>query len=171
MVEEDREQVQELLNEARHNLTFTDNIYQFNADTFSDGFAKSYVHDLRREGISKPRKLSRLTSLAARRKSRLFGVVDSLSAMNEECVKIGIDWSLDCLLLGKISRRPLYEVGYAILSPFSLSPDIQLNKDVLNAFLNEVSNCYEDNPYHNALHGATVCHMTLCLLEMLRVRE
>ncbi|KAL8428035.1 hypothetical protein Efla_006941 [Eimeria flavescens] len=157
LLDKEKESLQRLLNEARHNLTFTDNIYDF-------------LNDLRREGISKPRKLSRKTSLAVRRKSRVSGLVDTLAAKTN-LSKIGVDWSFNCIALGQISQKPLYDVGYAILSPFCLSPDISLNRDILCSFLHELSSQYLDNPYHNALHGATVCHMALCLLEMLSVRE
>ena len=78
------------------------------------------------------------------------------SAMCEQSAKIGTDWSFDCLHFGEISRKPLCEIGFAILSPFSLSPEISLHRDVLTAFLEEVTDCYKENPYHNALHGATV---------------
>lgn len=36
LADKEKEGFQYLLNEARHNLTFTDNIYKFNADTCSD---------------------------------------------------------------------------------------------------------------------------------------
>ncbi|KAL8443008.1 hypothetical protein Emed_007002 [Eimeria media] len=168
--EKEKGRLQRLLNEARHNLTFTDNIYQFNAETCSDEFAKSYLYDLRREGISKPRKLSRQTSLAVRRKSRASTLAETL-VFKTNLSKIGVDWSFNCLALGQISQKPLNDVGYAILSPFCLSPDISLNRELLCNFLDELASQYLNNPYHNALHGATVCHMSLCLLEMLSVRE
>ncbi|XP_026192177.1 high affinity cGMP-specific 3',5'-cyclic phosphodiesterase 9A [Cyclospora cayetanensis] len=172
-LDEEKERVHFLLNEARHNLTLTDNIYQFNAETCSDKFARSYVSDLRREGISRPRTLSRMTSLAARRRSRLHGSFPGclLQTLRESLSKVGLDWNFSCITLGIISHRPIFDVGYTILSPFSLSPDVSLDRKALSNFLQELNDHYKDNPYHNALHGATVCHMTLCLLEMLSVRD
>ena len=77
-------------------------------------------------------------------------------ALKANISKVGVDWSFDCIELGRISRKPIYDVGYAILSPFCLSPDVSLNREVLCNFLNELSSHYLDNPYHNGLHGATV---------------
>ncbi|OEH75163.1 3 5 -cyclic nucleotide phosphodiesterase domain-containing protein [Cyclospora cayetanensis] len=127
-LDEEKERVHFLLNEARHNLTLTDNIYQFNAETCSD-------------------------------------------TLRESLSKVGLDWNFSCITLGIISHRPIFDVGYTILSPFSLSPDVSLDRKALSNFLQELNDHYKDNPYHNALHGATVCHMTLCLLEMLSVRD
>lgn len=171
MIDKERERLQELLNEARHNLTFTDNVYRFNAETCSSEFAKSYYMDyMRREGILKPRILPRKTTLAVRRKSRSSGFTDAI-LLRANMSDVGTNWNFDCIAFGRISQKPIYDVGYTILSPFCLSPDVSMNREVLCNFLQEVSSEYMDNPYHNALHGATVCHMTLCLLEMLSIRE
>ncbi|GAW82380.1 cyclic nucleotide phosphodiesterase [Plasmodium gonderi] len=62
------------------------------------------------------------------------------------------------------STLVILEVGYHLISPYIENNEKKKKK--LQLFLLLINNMYFPNPYHNANHGATVCHLSKCLAHM-----
>ena len=92
--------------------------------------------------------------------------------------RIGVEWSLD---LGELERtlkenrsadlNPFCLTARAILTPFLNNVLMGITPDVLGGFAKAVNDAYLDIPFHNADHGALVCHHATILLEVTGVRK
>uniref|UniRef100_A0A0G4HFS6 PDEase domain-containing protein n=1 Tax=Chromera velia CCMP2878 TaxID=1169474 RepID=A0A0G4HFS6_9ALVE len=77
--------------------------------------------------------------------------------------QIGINWNADFFeITRQTNNNPLVYAGVHALSPFQSSP-LRIPAGPTVAFLADVQSKYLPNPYHNAQHGAEVCHSTLWL--------
>lgn len=76
--------------------------------------------------------------------------------------ELGTDWDYSFIdsEYGN-STLVVLEVGYFLISPY-IEP-IESKKKKLQLFLLLINSMYFPNPYHNANHGATVCHLSKCL--------
>eukprot|EP00922_Rhytidocystis_sp_ex-Travisia-forbesii_P049411 GHVS01073553.1.p1 GENE.GHVS01073553.1~~GHVS01073553.1.p1 ORF type:complete len:883 (-),score=122.48 GHVS01073553.1:274-2922(-) len=77
---------------------------------------------------------------------------------------IGVDWNLDLPLLDRTTGgQALLLVGLRVLEAY-VDNFLMCGSAELLCFLVEIQSRYQsDNPYHNAVHGAEVCHSTLFL--------
>ncbi|ESS33356.1 3'5'-cyclic nucleotide phosphodiesterase domain-containing protein [Toxoplasma gondii GAB2-2007-GAL-DOM2] len=165
-----REEIFALMQETINMLTTSENVYQVQAEYVDNDFTRSFIRDLRMHSReASDFAVSRLNTLATRRRSVISGRVET--TRTELLEEIGNSWDVNMFMLRLKLPRPLVEVGYVLLSPFALSPDACLNTQLLRKFLCEVEKAYRNCPYHNSLHGSMVCHLSICLLEMLRLRE
>lgn len=90
-----------------------------------------------------------------------------------EVYKIGVDWNLDILSLSaRVNNRILECVGTRVLEVyvhcFLTTEAVVALADFLAA---AQENYHAQNPYHNAAHGAEVCHSALVLSECLGLFE
>ncbi|SBT78238.1 cyclic nucleotide phosphodiesterase, putative [Plasmodium ovale] len=76
--------------------------------------------------------------------------------------EIGRNWDYSFIdsEYGK-STLVILEVGYHLISPYIENNEDKRKK--LQLFLLLINSMYFPNPYHNANHGATVCHLSKCL--------
>ncbi|PFH36042.1 3'5'-cyclic nucleotide phosphodiesterase domain-containing protein [Besnoitia besnoiti] len=166
----DREELITLMQESVNILTSSENVYQIRAEYIDNDFTRSFIRDLRMQTREKSDfVVSRFNTLATRRRSIASGRNEASS--KELLMEVGSVWGADMFQLKTKLTRPLVEVGFHLLSPFALSPDVCLDTHLLRKFLVEVEKAYRSCPYHNSLHGSMVCHLSVCLLEMLRLRE
>uniref|UniRef100_A0A0G4IAV5 Phosphodiesterase n=1 Tax=Chromera velia CCMP2878 TaxID=1169474 RepID=A0A0G4IAV5_9ALVE len=87
------------------------------------------------------------------------------------------EWNFDMLEFeqgnGKQGKPPaLVCVGLACLMPELEKGHLQCTEDQLTSFLHSIANLYvNNNKYHNATHGAEVCHLTLWLAQALMLHD
>jgi len=75
-------------------------------------------------------------------------------------------WKFDALALDEASNhRPLSVLGGYIFDRSGLVGDLELDREKLRRFLLEIEQGYDDNPYHNRCHAASVLHSTHAMLE------
>lgn len=75
-------------------------------------------------------------------------------------------WSFDVARLSKLTGgRPLSTLSICLFEHHGLVEDFGLDRSRLRAFFAEVERGYFQQPYHNALHAASVMHAMHCLLE------
>mmetsp|Transcript_2079 Transcript_2079/g.2515 ORF Transcript_2079/g.2515 Transcript_2079/m.2515 type:complete len:691 (-) Transcript_2079:155-2227(-) len=104
-------------------------------------------------------------------KARLRVYSDGIANMYETLHKadVGCNFDFDILALGGVSANPLIEIGLALLAPhmqYLCGCD-----GVLISFLDAVQRQYFENPYHNALHAATVAHIAVALSNVLNIAD
>ncbi|SCO93867.1 cyclic nucleotide phosphodiesterase, putative [Plasmodium malariae] len=81
---------------------------------------------------------------------------------NIDSDEIGRNWDYSFIdsEYGK-STLVVLEVGHHLISPYIENNEKKRKK--LQLFLLLINSMYFPNPYHNANHGATVCHLSKCL--------
>ncbi|CEM12202.1 unnamed protein product [Vitrella brassicaformis CCMP3155] len=85
------------------------------------------------------------------------------------CEGLGTEWNFNMLQLNEATaNNALVTVGIYVLEPF-VSSSLRCAQQVVVNFLSEIQRRYKAQPYHNAAHGADVCHSTLFLVQHLCV--
>ncbi|KMZ91496.1 3',5'-cyclic-nucleotide phosphodiesterase [Plasmodium vivax Mauritania I] len=87
-------------------------------------------------------------------------VLKNVKKINSDEIGRNWDYSFIDSEHGK-STLVILEVGYHLISPYMENNEKKKKK--LQLFLLLINNMYFPNPYHNANHGATVCHLSKCL--------
>ncbi|EKX73702.1 3',5' cyclic nucleotide phosphodiesterase, putative [Theileria equi strain WA] len=96
--------------------------------------------------------------------------------LKDECVEeymrqLGNNWHLDILALANLpsvlSEGPIISIGRHLLKPIGDTIDPNFNELVLPV-LRDIQDVYIPNPYHNALHGAMVGHLSQVLFKAIR---
>uniref|UniRef100_A0A0G4HHK7 Phosphodiesterase n=1 Tax=Chromera velia CCMP2878 TaxID=1169474 RepID=A0A0G4HHK7_9ALVE len=96
---------------------------------------------------------------------------DLTSNLPALCVGIGREWNFDFFeLTKKTGNNALVATGLYVLEPF-LETFLNVNRQVALSFLSEIQRRYRPNTYHNAQHGADVCHSALWLSNAVGVFE
>ncbi|EUD69215.1 3',5'-cyclic-nucleotide phosphodiesterase [Plasmodium inui San Antonio 1] len=90
-------------------------------------------------------------------------VLKNVKKINSDEIGRNWDYSFIDSEHGK-STLVILEVGYHLISPYMENNEKKKKK--LQLFLLLINNMYFPNPYHNANHGATVCHLSKCLAHM-----
>ncbi|KAK1936306.1 putative 3'5'-cyclic nucleotide phosphodiesterase [Babesia divergens] len=92
----------------------------------------------------------------------------------EHLKQLGRNWNLDIIALSNfkacMQNGPIVCVGRVLIDPVGerIHPDF---KRSLTPLLSMIQDVYLPNPYHNALHGACVAHMTAVLTKALGLRQ
>ncbi|GAB67879.1 3',5'-cyclic-nucleotide phosphodiesterase [Plasmodium cynomolgi strain B] len=89
-------------------------------------------------------------------------VLKNVKKINSDEIGRNWDYSFIDSEHGK-STLVILQVGYHLISPYMENNE---KKKKLQLFLLLINNMYFPNPYHNANHGATVCHLSKCLAHM-----
>ncbi|KYN96290.1 putative phosphodiesterase delta [Plasmodium gaboni] len=87
-------------------------------------------------------------------------VLKNIKKINSDEIGKNWDYSFIDSEYGK-STLVILEVGYHLISPYIENNENKRKK--LQLFLLLINSMYFPNPYHNANHGATVCHLSKCL--------
>lgn len=87
-------------------------------------------------------------------------VLKNIKKINSDEIGRNWDYSFIDSEYGK-STLVILEVGYHLISPYIENNENKKHK--LKLFLLLINSMYFPNPYHNANHGATVCHLSKCL--------
>ncbi|CAD2111859.1 3',5'-cyclic-nucleotide phosphodiesterase [Plasmodium vinckei petteri] len=87
-------------------------------------------------------------------------VLKNIKKINSDEIGRNWDYSFIDSEYGK-STLVILEVGYHLISPYIENNEDKKHK--LKLFLLLINSMYFPNPYHNANHGATVCHLSKCL--------
>ncbi|ANQ09602.1 Phosphodiesterase [Plasmodium coatneyi] len=90
-------------------------------------------------------------------------VLKNVKKINSDEIGKNWDYSFIDSEHGK-STLVILQVGYHLISPYMENNEKKKKK--LQLFLLLINNMYFPNPYHNANHGATVCHLSKCLAHM-----
>ncbi|GBE60357.1 3-5 cyclic nucleotide phosphodiesterase domain-containing protein [Babesia ovata] len=99
---------------------------------------------------------------------------DSPEEYEKLLAQLGNNWNVDILALSNFKpvtqRGPIVCVGHALINPVGdrIHPDFNR---LLAPVLTMIQDVYLPNPYHNALHGACVAHMTAVLTKALGLKE
>lgn len=81
--------------------------------------------------------------------------LDELSSVMES---IGKNWSFDIWFVHDATGKSVSLVGRHLFNKYGLSNHFDIPDDILDAYLLKIEKYYNDNPYHNACHGADVLH-------------
>ncbi|GFE54180.1 3,5-cyclic-nucleotide phosphodiesterase domain-containing protein [Babesia ovis] len=88
--------------------------------------------------------------------------------------QLGRNWNLDFFALSNfksvVRNGPIITVGHALIDPVGERIHPNFNR-LLSPVLNMIQDVYLPNPYHNALHGACVAHMTVVLTRALSLNK
>ncbi|CDR94469.1 3'5'-cyclic nucleotide phosphodiesterase, putative [Babesia bigemina] len=99
---------------------------------------------------------------------------DSQEEYEKVLSQLGNNWNVDILALSNFKTvtqmGPIVCVGHALISPVGDRIHPEFNK-LLSPVLTMIQDVYLPNPYHNALHGACVAHMTAVLTKALGLKE
>ncbi|CRG94903.1 phosphodiesterase delta, putative [Plasmodium gallinaceum] len=87
-------------------------------------------------------------------------VLKNIKKINSDEIGRNWDYSFIDSEYGK-STLVILEVGYHLINPYIENNEKKRKK--LQLFLLLINSMYFPNPYHNANHGATVCHLSKCL--------
>ncbi|EDO07361.1 3'5'-cyclic nucleotide phosphodiesterase family protein [Babesia bovis T2Bo] len=97
---------------------------------------------------------------------------------DEECAKymaqLGKNWNMDFFAMSNfkfvLRSGPVVAVGHQLIDPVGDKIHPDFNK-LITPVLNSIQDVYLPNPYHNALHGACVAHMSCVLLKALSLEQ
>jgi hypothetical protein len=79
---------------------------------------------------------------------------------------LGTNWAFDIWQLHKTSGHSIRLIGLHLFQKWEFLGALGVADAVITAFFKEVEKGYLPNPYHNACHGADVCHSMLYFIDI-----
>jgi hypothetical protein len=72
--------------------------------------------------------------------------------------EVGTSWGFDIWTVHNETGHSVSLVGKFLFKKWELLKDLKAAESTSDQFFNKVESSYKQNPYHNACHGADVCH-------------
>ena len=88
-----------------------------------------------------------------------------MDTLSDTLSAIGTSWSFDIWKAHSSSNHSVFLVGKYLFKKWELLQGLMVEETVSDQFFLKVEKSYVGNPYHNACHGADVCHTLLYFLE------
>ncbi|CAG9323023.1 unnamed protein product [Blepharisma stoltei] len=124
-----------------------------------------FLEDLQQKYIQSNRDLPGISHRVFQLKKivKMHSYVEENEALSE-LLDVG-EWDVDLLETVKITKKPIYEVGYYVFSTLGIIEQLNIPTPQLKNFLAEVDRYYKpQNFYHNSIHGADVTCSVVFLL-------
>lgn len=112
---------------------------------------------------SSPTKQStRKLTMADRKATTFFNQEEQVNGL---LAGLGTNWTFDIWQLHKTSGHSVRLIGLHLFQKWEFSASLAVPDTLITAFFKEVEKGYLQNPYHNACHGADVCHSLLYFID------
>jgi len=112
---------------------------------------------------SSPTKQStRKLTMADRKATMIFSQEEQVDGL---LAGLGTSWTFDIWQLHKTSGYSIRLLGLHLFKKWEFSTSLAVPDALITAFFREIEKGYLQNPYHNACHGADVCHSLLYFID------
>lgn len=86
------------------------------------------------------------------------GLGTNLESLQTVITEVGTNWGFDIWKIHQETGHSIALVGKCLFKKWELYTDLKIAESIAEQFFRKVEKSYNSNPYHNACHGADVCH-------------
>lgn len=86
------------------------------------------------------------------------GFATNLESLQIVISEVGTNWGFDIWKIHNETGHSISLVGKCLFKKWELYRDLKISESIAEQFFRKVEKSYNHNPYHNACHGADVCH-------------
>lgn len=96
--------------------------------------------------------------------ARMPREVRALGRLETAVGEVGATWGFDVWVIQGETGQSISLIGKFLFKKWELWTDLKVTESVSQQFFHSLEASYRPNPYHNACHGADVCHSFLYFL-------
>ena len=71
---------------------------------------------------------------------------------------VGIDWNFDIWQVFNETNHSVFIIGKYLFDKWNFYEILNTKENIVKSFFLQIEKGYKNNPYHNAVHAADVCH-------------
>ena len=102
---------------------------------------------------------------------KALGLDCKLERLKTVVSEVGTNWGFDIWTVHSEAGQSISLIGKFLFKKWELATDLKVAESVSERFFHALEASYRPNPYHNACHGADVCHSFLYFISSSRLLQ